>query len=778
MVQATNLGYPRIGAKRELKRALEQFWAGKLDEQGLRELAAALRRQHWQLQQRLGLDQIPANDFSLYDHVLDMALVVGAVPRRYRRTSDNGALAPDLSTYFAMARGVEAGPGGEAVPPMEMTKWFDTNYHYIVPEFEDDLSFHLASTKPLDEFNEARALGIQTRPVLLGPVSFLLLGKTHREDLSPLTLLEQLLPVYEELLQRLAAAGAEWVQLDEPCLVLDLEPATLQALEQSYARLSQAAPQLRLLLATYFGDLGPALSTVVRLPVAAVHLDLVRAPQQLERALAEAPSTLTLSLGIVDGRNVWRTDFEQALTLIEQALARLGSERILLAPSCSLVHVPVDLELESELDAELKQWLAFANQKLQEITLLTRAANEGRQAIAEELERNRQTIERRRTSPRIHNEEVAQRVRQARAQPARRQNPYPVRRQRQRAQLQLPPLPTTTIGSFPQTDEVRAARAAFKNGRLDAAGYEAFLRGEIERTIRFQEEIGLDVLVHGEFERSDMVEYFAEQLDGFLFTRNGWVQSYGSRCVRPPVIYGDVQRRGPMTVRWSTFAQSLTTRPVKGMLTGPVTMMQWSFVRDDQPRAETCYQLALALHDEVQDLEAAGIRIVQIDEPALREGLPLRRSEWASYLEWAVDCFRLVSASVRDETQIHTHMCYAEFGDIIEAIAAMDADVLSIEASRSRLELLNVFVHYRYPNEIGPGVYDVHSPHVPSASEYEQRLLRILEVLPPEQLWVNPDCGLKTRRWEEVRPALAHLTQAVQAVRSRLESAPDSNLRA
>ncbi|MBX5449257.1 MAG: 5-methyltetrahydropteroyltriglutamate--homocysteine S-methyltransferase [Thermogemmatispora sp.] len=775
MVLATNLGYPRIGARRELKRALEQFWSGKLDETGLREQAAALRRAHWQLQQRLGLDQVPANDFSLYDHVLDMAMVVGAVPRRYLRGGDPATL--DLATYFAMARGVEAGPTGEAVPPMEMTKWFDTNYHYIVPEFEEDLVFRLTSTKPLDEFEEAKALGIPARPVLLGPVSFLLLGKTHREDLSPLTLLERLLPVYEELLQRLAAAGADWVQLDEPCLVLDLEPAALHAIEQSYTRLSQAAPQLRLLLATYFGDLGPALPTVLHLPVAAVHLDLVRAPHQLELALAETPPTLALSLGVVDGRNVWRTDFEQALSLIERAVERLGPQRVLLAPSCSLLHVPVDLDLESELDAELKQWLAFAHQKLQEVVLLTRAANEGRQAIAEELERNRQALQRRRTSPRIHDEEVAQRVRQARAQRAQRQSPYAVRRQRQRAHLQLPLLPTTTIGSFPQTEEVRAARAAFKNGRLDVAGYEAFIRSEIERTIRFQEEIGLDVLVHGEFERSDMVEYFAEQLDGFLFTRNGWVQSYGSRCVRPPVIYGDVRRRGPMTVRWSTFAQSLTSRPVKGMLTGPVTMMQWSFVRDDQPRADTCYQLALALHDEVQDLEAAGIRIIQIDEPALREGLPLRRSEWASYLDWAVDCFRLVSASVRDETQIHTHMCYAEFGDIIEAIAAMDADVLSIEASRSRLELLNVFVRYRYPNEIGPGVYDVHSPHVPSVREYEQRLLRILEVLPAEQVWVNPDCGLKTRRWEEVKPSLAHLTQAVQAVRSRLESEQGLNLR-
>jgi 5-methyltetrahydropteroyltriglutamate--homocysteine methyltransferase len=766
MVQATNLGYPRIGAHRELKRALEQYWAGKLDKAALLEQAAALRRAHWLLQQSLGLQHIPSNDFSLYDHVLDTVLLVGAVPARYRRA---GAL-DELETYFAMARGVEAGQAAEALPPLEMTKWFDTNYHYIVPEFEPEQVFQLASTKPLDEFNEARAIGVQTRPVLLGPVSFLLLGKTGREELSALALLDRLLPVYEELLRRLAAAGADWVQIDEPCLALDLPIDVARVFPQVYTRLSAAAPAVRLLLASYFGDLGPYLSTVLRLPVAAVHLDLVRAPQQLERALAEAPQTLTLSLGVVDGRNVWRSDLESALSLVERAVEARGSERVLLAPSCSLLHVPVDLQLETTLDEEVKQWLAFARQKLEEIVLLTRAINEGRQAVAAELEENRQAAERRRSSARIHNAEVAQRVQAARARRAGRASPYSVRRERQRARLPLPPLPTTTIGSFPQTAEVRAARAAYQSGKLDAAGYETFIRGEIERTIRFQEEIGLDVLVHGEFERSDMVEYFAEQLDGFLFTRHGWVQSYGSRCVRPPIIYGDVQRRGPMTVRWSSFAQSLTARPVKGMLTGPVTMMQWSFVRDDQPRAETCYQLALALQDEVRDLEAAGIRVIQIDEPALREGLPLRRSEWGGYLDWAVDCFRLVSAPVRDETQIHTHMCYAEFGDIIEAIAAMDADVISIEASRSHLELLRVFTRYRYPNEIGPGVYDVHSPHVPSVEEYEQRLLRILEVLPVAQVWVNPDCGLKTRRWEEVRPALANLVKATRAVRARLES--------
>ncbi len=767
MVQATNLGYPRIGARRELKQALERYWAGQLSESELLEQAAALRREHWLLQQQLGLQQIPSNDFSLYDHVLDTIMLVGAVPERYRRAGSGQG----LETYFAMARGIEAdAAGGEALSPMEMTKWFDTNYHYIVPEFEASQRFYLASTKPLAEFNEARALGVQTRPVLLGPVSFLLLGKTHREDLSPLTLLDELLPVYETLLQQLAAAGAEWVQIDEPCLALDLEIDVARVFGEAYTRLSAAAPALRLLLATYFGDSGAQLATILHLPVAAVHLDLVRAPQQLETALREAPPTLTLSLGVVDGRNVWRCDLEQALTLVERALQHLGPDRVLLAPSCSLLHVPVDLNLETELDAELRQWLAFARQKLEEVVLLTRAANEGRAAVAEELAESREAAARRLASPRIHNAEVSQRVQAARARRAQRRSPYAQRRERQRGRLHLPLLPTTTIGSFPQTAEVRAARAAFKNGRLASAAYEDFLRSEIERAIRFQEEIGLDVLVHGECERSDMVEYFAEQLDGFLFTRHGWVQSYGSRCVRPPIIYGDVRRRGAMTVRWASFAQSLTARPVKGMLTGPVTMMQWSFVRDDQPREETCYQLALALHDEVQDLEAAGIQVIQIDEPALREGLPLRRSEWAAYLDWAVDCFRQVAASVSDETQIHTHMCYAEFADIIEAIAAMDADVLSIEASRSQLELLNVFVHYRYPQEIGPGVYDVHSPHVPTVAEYEQRLLRVLDVLPVAQVWVNPDCGLKTRRWEEVRPALINMVQATRAVRARLES--------
>ncbi len=766
MVQATNLGYPRIGRGRELKKALEHFWSGKIDENALLEQAASLRKQHWLLQKSLGLQHIPSNDFSLYDQVLDTIAMVGAVPERYQWRGGN----VDLYTYFAMARGMEHDQEqAAAIPAMEMTKWFDTNYHYIVPEFAPQQQFRLASRKPVDEFLEAKALGVHTRPVLLGPVSFLLLGKSHQQDVQPLTLLDSLVLVYEEVLKALAAEGADWIQIDEPCLALDLDFDVEAIFQKTYGRLSRVAPSLRLLLATYFGDLGASLPSVLQLPVAAVHLDLVRAPGQLKRALAEAPTSLVLSLGVVDGRNVWRTEFDAALHLIEPAIQALGSERVLLAPSCSLLHVPVDLGQETRLDDELKQWLAFAQQKIEEVVLLTRASTEGLNAIAEQLTENQHAFQQRRRSSRIHNEAVAQRIQSVLGREARRETPFAQRRELQHTRLNLPLLPTTTIGSFPQTSDVRAARAAFKGGKLDAAGYETFLRSEIERTIRFQEELGLDVLVHGEFERSDMVEYFAEQLDGFLFTQHGWVQSYGSRCVRPPVIYGDVSRSGPMTVRWSGFAQSLTERPVKGMLTGPVTILQWSFVRDDQPRAETCYQLALVLHDEVLDLESAGIAVIQIDEPALREGLPLRHADWQDYLAWAVNCFRLASAGARADTQIHSHMCYSEFNDIIAAIAGMDADVLSIEASRSQLELLHAFVTYHYPNEIGPGVYDIHSPRVPSQQECEDILHQIVQVLPAKQVWVNPDCGLKTRRWEEVQPALTNMVAAAQSIRATLK---------
>lgn len=765
MAQATNLGYPRIGTERELKKALEHFWLGQLSETALLEQAAALRRNHWFVQQQFGLNHIPSNDFSLYDHVLDTIAMVGAVPARYHWRGTH----VDLQTYFAMARGVGQDQGrSSAMPAMEMTKWFDTNYHYIVPEFEEGQQFFLASTKPLDEFLEARALGIHSRPVLLGPVSFLLLGKPHHPSVRSLSLLERLLPVYEEVIRRLTAAGADWIQMDEPCLALDLDAGARAAFQTAYARLAMVSPQARLLLATYFGDLRENLPLALRLPVAAVHLDLVRAPQQLEQALAAVPPSLSLSLGVVDGRNVWRTGLDRALALIEQGVQALGVERILVGPSCSLLHVPVDLELETRLGEELRSWLAFANQKVEEVVLLTRAINEGSEAIVPALQENRQIQASRRCSPRIHREDVAQRVASVKDEMVQRHSRFVERRQKQGERLKLPLLPTTLIGSLPQTSEVRTARAAYKSGKMERASYEAFLRKEIEQAIRFQEDGGLDVLVHGEFERNDMVEYFGEQLEGMAVTQNGWVQSSGSLCVRPPILYGDIARERPMTVGWSHYAQSLTTRPVKGMLTGPVTIQQWSFVRDDQPRSETCYQLALALRDEVLDLEAAGLRVIQIDEPALREGLPLRRADRSSYLSWAIACFRIASAGVRDDTQIHTHMCYGKFNDIVEAIGNMDADVLAIESARSGLGLLEALVTYRYPNDIGPGIYDVHSPRIPGREELEEALRRILLVVPAQQVWVNPDCGLKTRRWEEIRPALSHLVEAARATRASL----------
>ncbi len=760
-VVAGSLGYPRIGPKRELKKALERFWAGQSSEAELEEASRALRRDAWRLQQDRGLQHVPSNDFSLYDHVLDTAVMVGAVPSRFLGDGDQIG----LDTYFAMAR------GARDVPAMEMTKWFDTNYHYIVPEFELDQRFRLASTKPLDEFLEAQTEGIRTRPKLLGPVSFLLLGKARHDGLRPLDLLEALLPAYEALLGRLEAAGADWIQVDEPCLVLDLSTDQRRALSTAYHRLNAAAPALRLLLTTYFGDLRENLSTALALPVAGLHLDLVRAPQMLERALPALPDSLVLSAGVVDGRNVWRTDLDRALATLRTAVDALGSERVVVAPSCSLLHVPVDLDQETALDPELHPWLAFAQQKVEEVALLARALNEGDDAVASTLQARRDEQARRRSSTRIHDPAVAERTAAISASMLRRISPFAKRKQLQQERLRFPSLPTTTIGSFPQTDDVRRARAGFKAGRIDAAEYDAFLEAEIERVVRFQEEIGLDVLVHGEPERTDMVEYFGERFAGVAVTQQGWVQSYGSRCARPPIIYGDVSRPEPMTVRWAEYAQSLTQRPMKGMLTGPLTILEWSFVRDDQPRAETARQLALAIRDEVGDLEAAGIRVIQIDEPALREGLPLHREDWDAYLAWAVDAFRLASAGVRDETQVQTHMCYAEFNDIMPAIARMDADVILIEASRSQMDLLDAFGRFRYPNEIGPGVFDIHSPRVPTADEIEALLRRALDLISRDQLWVNPDCGLKTRAWREVRPSLTAMVEAAGRLRA---SAPAS----
>lgn len=768
MAISSNLGFPRMGVHRELKKALESYWAGKIAGNELFSVGKVLRTNHWVLQKQAGIHHIPSNDFSFYDHVLDTAAMLGAVPERY----DWKGPQVDLDTYFAMARGVGEKAGKKDVPAMEMTKWFDTNYHYIVPEFVKGQSFSLSSLKPITEFLEAKSLGIPTRPVLLGPVSFLLLGKMKEPGCGdPLLLLDCVLPIYEDVLRGLAEAGADWVQIDEPMMALASRDAARQAFASAYKRLAQGSSRLRILVATYFAGLGANMQTALRLPVAALHLDLVRASEQLERALKEIPAELMLSLGVVDGRNIWKSDLHSAFHLVDRAASSVGKERILIAPSCSLLHSPADLDEEKRLDGELRNWLAFAKQKLDEIVVLQRALSSGPDAVKGFLAANESAMRARKESARIHNPEVKQRIAAIAEAMFVRRTPHAERKKIQQQRLKLPLFPTTTIGSFPQTKEVREARAAHKAGKRDDVSYEAFLRTQTEDAIRFQEQIGLDVLVHGEFERNDMVEYFGEQLAGLAATENGWVQSYGSRCVKPPVIYGDVFRKAPMTVGWSKYAQSLTAKPIKGMLTGPVTILQWSFVRDDQLRSETCRQIALAIRDEVSDLEAAGIAIIQIDEPALREGLPLLRSEWADYLSWAVDCFQLASSSVRDETQIHTHMCYAEFQDIIEAVAKMDADVISIETSRSQMELLDTFAHYNYPNDIGPGVYDIHSPRVPPAEEMAALLRKAAKVLSPEQLWVNPDCGLKTRRWEEVRRALVAMVSAALALRAQFQRA-------
>ncbi|MBU6508751.1 MAG: 5-methyltetrahydropteroyltriglutamate--homocysteine S-methyltransferase [Gammaproteobacteria bacterium] len=759
MALVTYAGFPRIGLKRELKRALEAYWRGEIAADALQDTARALRARHWKLGRDAGADIVPCNDFSLYDHVLDTAVLFDAIPERYRPVFANNR----LDGYFAMARGHKR--GGYDLHALEMTKWFDTNYHYIVPELHAGQRFALRGDKPVAEFLEARALGIYARPVVLGPVSFLLLSKTSDRS-QPLTLLGALLPAYTALLQRLAAAGADWVQLDEPCLVLDLDAAAQAALRQAYAALA-ASSGLKILLASYFGALGGNLDLAVQLPVNGLHVDLVRAPEQLDAVLEALSPARVLSAGVIDGRNIWRSRPDQVLPRLQRAQARLGAERLWLAPSCSLLHVPIDVQAETALEPARRAAMAFARQKIEELRLYADALAGGAQAAAS-LAAQQQRLGAQAQLPGVVDPEVRARLRKLGPQAARRRSDYAQRRAAQAKALPLPPLPTTTIGSFPQTDELRQARAAQRAGKLSASDYGQRMRAEIERVVRFQENIGLDVLVHGEPERNDMVEYFGEQLDGYLFTQHGWVQSYGSRCVKPPAIWGDIARRAPMTVAWARYAQSLTQKPVKGMLTGPVTMLQWSFVRDDLPRATVCRQLALALRDEVRDLEAAGIRVIQIDEPAFREGLPLRRADWAAYLAWAVECFRIATGGAGDSTQIHSHMCYSEFNDIIEAVAAMDADVISIESSRSRMQLLEAFVRFRYPNGIGPGVYDIHSPRVPEGGEMLELLHKALGVLQPQQLWVNPDCGLKTRNWSEVEPALRHMVASAQKLRSEL----------
>ncbi|HTY05762.1 MAG TPA: 5-methyltetrahydropteroyltriglutamate--homocysteine S-methyltransferase [Gemmatimonadales bacterium] len=758
MTRSHNLGFPSLGAARELKRATEAYWAGKLPAADLLAAARDLRARHWALQREAGIDLIPVNDFSLYDRMLDTCAMVGAIPARYGWRPG----APvDLDLYFAMARGSQG--KGRDVVAMEMTKWFDTNYHYLVPELARDQRFAPSSTKAIDELREARALGLPAKPVLIGPVTFLLLSKTAGTG-DRLAHLDALLPVYAEVLRGLKDAGADWVQLDEPTLALDRSEAELQAFSRAYAYLAKEAPGIRMLVATYFAGIGDGLAAAHALPVHGLHLDLVRGANELDRVLEHWPAGRVLSAGVIDGRNIWRADLEQVLPVLERVRDRVGADQLWVAPSCSLLHVPQDLDLERRLDPEIKQWLAFAKQKLGEVAVLARALNGGRASVRQALDQSRAAAESRRASPRIHRDDVRRRVAAVRPEDERRPAPYAARRGRQ---LPLPAFPTTTIGSFPQTAEVRGARKKLHDGSWNEAQYDAFVESEITRTLKIQEDLGLDVLVHGEFERNDMVEYFGEQLDGFAFTEHGWVQSYGSRYVKPPIIYGDVARPRPMTVRWSAFAQSRTDKPVKGMLTGPVTILQWSFVRDDQPRAATAVQLALVIRDEVRDLEAAGIRVIQIDEPALREGMPLKRADQQAYLDWAVRAFRLATSGVADATQIHTHMCYSEFNEVVRVIADMDADVISIENARSGSELLRAFREFKYPNEIGPGVYDIHSPRVPTVEEMVKLLRAAREVLDERQVWVNPDCGLKTRGWTETLAALGNLVTAAKEMRNR-----------
>ena len=754
-----NLGFPRIGVHRELKFALERYWSNRSSAQQLQTVAQQLRETHWRLQAAAGIDQIPSNDFSLYDHVLDTAALVGAVPARYHFPSGE----VDIDTYFAMARGTGT------VPAMEMTKWFDTNYHYLVPEFEAGMKLRVSSQKPVEEFREAKALGVRTRPVLLGPVSFVLLGKRQRAAADPNDFTEAVADIYGQVLNRLRSEGAVWVQMDEPCLGLDLSATDVALYRRVYERLASSVSGVKVLITTYFSDLRENLNLALSLPVGGLHLDLVRGPGQLAAALKNAPASMVLSLGVIDGRQIWRADLDRALEVLRRAVDSIGHERVQIAPSCSLMHIPLDVEEETQLDPDIRSWLAFAKQKLSEVKLLARAIEENSPGIREQLDENRRALADRRQSPRVCDPAVRTCVAAVTPAMFQRHAAFPERRREQSRSMPLPVLPATTIGSFPQTAEVRRMRAERRLGKVDEAEYESFLRTEVERAIRFQEELGLDVLVHGEFERNDMVEYFGEQLSGFAFTRNGWVQSYGSRCVKPPILFGDVSRPHAMTVAWAHYAQSLTKRPVKAMLTGPVTMLEWSFVRDDLPRAETCLQIALALRKEVADLEAAGVRVIQVDEPALREGLPLRKADRAEYLRWSVDAFRLATAIAEDKIQIHTHMCYAEFGEILEAIREMDVDVISVEAARSQMELLGSFRGRIYENEIGPGVYDIHSPRIPSEAEIESLIRKALGVFRADQLWVNPDCGLKTRRWEEVHASLANMVTAARRLRAELK---------
>ena len=751
MTLATNLGFPRIGAHRELKKSVEGYWKGEISKDALMQAGKELRALHWKLQKDAGLHHIPVNDFSFYDHILDMTATLGAIPARYGW--DGGQIS--LDTYFAMAR------GNDKATAMEMTKWFDTNYHYLVPELTEDMKFKLSSNKIFDEFAEAKALGIPARPVLIGPVTYLRIGD-KQFDGCRMTLLSNLLPTYVEILKKLKVMGAEWVQIDEPILSIDMSDSARKGLKRAYELFAKEVPGLKILLATYFEGMRDNLDLAFELPVAGIHLDLRRAPDQLDTALEKAGDKV-LSLGLVDGRNIWKNDLNASLSIVEKAVKKLGSDKVFVAGSCSLLHTPVDLANETNLDGEIKSWMAMATQKLGEIAALSK----DRAAITQELKASDAVVQDRKTSNRIHDPAVQARLKKVTPDMLKRKSPYLERAKTQHAALKLPLFPTTSIGSFPQTEKIRKARADFKAGKINEAAYDEAMKAEIKSVVDYQHSVDMDVLVHGEPERNDMVEYFGEQLSGFAFTQNGWVQSYGSRCVKPPVIFGDASRPKPMTVVWSQYAQSLTQKVMKGMLTGPITILQWSFVRDDQPRHETARQIALAIRDEVSDLEKAGIRMIQIDEAAIREGLPLRKADWKNYLDKAVENFRLSSSGVEDKTQIHTHMCYSNFNTIIDSVGAMDADVISIETSRSKMKLLDAFVEYKYPNEIGPGVYDIHSPRVPDKAEMVELLEAAVKVIDPRQLWVNPDCGLKTRGWKEVEPALKNMVEAAKEMRAK-----------
>lgn len=761
MIQTANLGYPRIGLKRELKSALENFWKGEISQESLIETSTNIQISNWKKQSESQLDFIPSNDFSFYDHVLDTAIMVGAIPERFMIHE----LDDDLLRYFAVARGYQSDRAG-IIPALEMTKWFNTNYHYLVPEIFPQTLFNLNSSKLLNSYKLASKNGFKTRPVVLGPISFLLLSKTNHPAFNPLDKLGDLLLIYENLFLQCDQAGIEWLQFDEPFLGCDLTPRQKDAYQELFHFLNGLSSRPKLMLTTYFADITENFDVIQQSSCEGLHIDILNTGDVFG-LLENLHQTLFLSLGTIDGRNVWCSDLIEITDLVKRVVSGCPDSQIIIAPSCSMMHAPLDVDLESNIHNEIKPWLAFANQKLAELHAIKESINNNQ--LHNLFLQNREILKSRETYQSVILEKNfdADRLQNEDQEFFQRSNSFSIRKKVQKNKLNLPVLPTTTIGSFPQTREVRAARSRFNKKELSQSDYEGFIKNQIEKTIRLQEDIGLDVLVHGEFERNDMVQYFAEKMDGFLFTQHGWVQSYGSRYVRPPIIYTQVSRPEKMTVEWTKYAQSLTEKPVKGMLTGPVTILQWSFVRDDQPRSQTCREIALAIRQEVEDLEKNGTGIIQIDEPALREGLPLQKSGWKEYLSWAVDCFKISSSGVKDETQIHTHMCYAEFDDIIDSILKMDADVISLEASRSGMQLLNVFKEFNYLNDIGPGVYDIHSPNIPSVLHLKDLIEKALEVIPLENLWINPDCGLKTRNWEEVIPSLKAMVEATMMVRGK-----------